>query len=597
MTMHHAPNSLETEIRSSPVEAKPVPASAAPRLWPAAALVAVYWAASLVVGWLEMPYFFRWLYSMAAALLLVLTYSIWWWTRRKVPLSRRAGGFLLVPAGLMVMVPLVHPSLGTFGLAFTGIPVVLTAATFWLLFAPATSCAWPRLGALLVVSLAWACFGLVRIDGVDTNLKPDVSWRWSPTPEELFLAERASDQQADPQPPAAEWKHTLTAGDWPAFRGPQRDGVLRGATIATDWNDAPPQQVWRRRVGPAWSSVIVVGDRLFTQEQRGDQEAVVCYDAHTGREIWAQADVSRFEEGVSGAGPRATPTFAEGRIYTLGARGMVNCLDAATGRRHWSRNTAEESSDPPPMWGYSGSPLVADGVVVVCAAGVGDANLRAFRADSGESLWTAPAGTMTYVSPQLATLAGRRQCLFVADKELISVDLATGNVLWKHEAAIATAPRCLQPHVIGDSQLLVGNLDRGVALIDVERSGDAWNVAQRWDSADLKPEFGDVVIHEGHAYGFDVSIFACIDLATGKRRWKGGRYGRGQVMLLPEQSLLLVLGESGEAVLLAANPERREEIGRFQALSGKTWNHPVVAHGRLYVRNAEEMACYEVGAR
>jgi hypothetical protein len=135
-----------------------------------------------------------------------------------------------------------------------------------------------------------------------------------------------------------------------------------------------------------------------------------------------------------------------------------------------------------------------------------------------------------------------------------------------------------------------------VARIKVARKGDAWEAAEVWASTDLKPEFPDLVVHDGHAYGFDANVFCCIDLATGERCWREGRYGRGQVILLADQGLLLVLSETGQAVLLSANPQRHEELGRFQAIKGKTWNHPVIAHGRLYARNAEEMACYELQA-
>jgi outer membrane protein assembly factor BamB len=171
----------------------------------------------------------------------------------------------------------------------------------------------------------------------------------------------------------------------------------------------------------------------------------------------------------------------------------------------------------------------------------------------------------------------------------------TGALLWKHGLAMPGAPRTAQPHLLGDDQLLVASLaGPGVVRLRLSQDGDAWKPEEIWPSTDLKPEFPDLVVHEGHAYGFDVNIFCCIDLATGKRSWKAGRYGRGQVMLLADQGLLLVLSETGEAVLLAANPKRHEEVGRFQALQGKTWNHPVIAHGRLYARNAEEMACYEL---
>jgi hypothetical protein len=157
------------------------------------------------------------------------------------------------------------------------------------------------------------------------------------------------------------------------------------------------------------------------------------------------------------------------------------------------------------------------------------------------------------------------------------------------------APRTHQVHLIAQSQLLVGTLaGPGVALIEVGRQGNQWNVSDVWSTSQLKPEFPDLVVHEGHAYGFDGAILCCIDVATGKRRWKEGRYGRGEVMLLPDASLLLVMAENGELLLLSPNPERHQEFGRFRALPVKTWNHPVIAHGRLFVRNAEEMACYDL---
>jgi outer membrane protein assembly factor BamB len=300
---------------------------------------------------------------------------------------------------------------------------------------------------------------------------------------------------------------------------------------------------------------------------------------------------------VSGAGPRATPIFAEGRIFALGGTGILNCLDAATGEQYWARDIATDAGTRPPQWGFSGSPLVTDGLVIVFAGGDGDQNLLAYRADTGKRAWAAPAGGSSYSSPQLVTIAGQRQCLILSDQGLTAVDPATGAVLWKGGAAMPGAPRTVQPRGIGEAQLLIGTYDgASVTLVDVKRDGDTWNVVPRWTSRDLKPEFPDFVVHQGHAYGFDVSIFCCIDLATGKRCWKGGRYGRGQVVLLAEQGLLLVVSESGEAVLLAANPERHEELGRFRALDGKTWNHPVIAQGRLYIRNAEEIACYELTA-
>jgi outer membrane protein assembly factor BamB len=444
--------------------------------------------------------------------------------------------------------------------------------------------------------VAWGVFLFVRHDGLNSDLRAELHWRWSPTAEDLFLEERAAQHNSRPAPAA----RTLVArpGDWTEFRGPDRDGVVRGASIATDWAKAPPRLVWRHRVGPAWSSVIVVDGRLFTQEQHGEKEAVVCYDAATGLELWSHEDPARFWESVSGAGPRATPTFADGRLYTLGATGLLNCLDAATGQPHWSRDVAADAGAKPPQWGYSGSPLVADGLVIVFAGGSGDKNLLAYQASTGDPAWTAAAGADSYSSPQLATLAGQPHCLMLTDRGLTAVDPATGAALWTAGVAMPGAPRTVQPHVVGPSGLLVGTLDgAGMSLIDVAKNGDAWAVSPKWTSKDLKPEFPDFVVHDGHAYGFDINIFCCIDVATGKRDWKEGRYGRGQVLVLPEQSLLLIVSEGGEVVLLSADPKRHDELGRFPAIKGKTWSHPVIAHGRLYVRNAEEMACYDVGPK
>jgi outer membrane protein assembly factor BamB len=333
---------------------------------------------------------------------------------------------------------------------------------------------------------------------------------------------------------------------------------------------------------------------LYTQEQRGDKEAVVCYEAATGKEVWVHKDVARFSEVVSGPGPRATPMFAHGMVFTLGATGILNCLDARTGKRIWQHNIAEEAPAKAPMWGFSGSPLVVKDKVIVFAGGESDRQLLAYDAQSGNLAWTAPASAGSYASPQPVTIDGLSQCLLAGDHGLTAVDPATGKVVWQFGDPTPGAPRAIQPHRVGKSQFLGTLAMTGLTLIDVARQGDQWKLDKVWDTTQILPEFPDLVVHEGHAYGFDGATFCCVDLSSGKRCWKKGRYGRGQVMLLPEQALLLVVSEEGDALLLSANPKRHEELGGFRALEGKTWNHPVIAHGRLYVRNAEEMACYEL---
>jgi outer membrane protein assembly factor BamB len=571
--------------------ATPLPPAPPPRLWPPVVLVTVYWLVTFLIAWLEMPTVFRFLAGLALPALLLLLFLIWWWASRRIRLVDRAVGFVLLVAGGIAAARLADPSLGV-GVVTWALPITLTLVTLWLLVARRAPIGVWRLGLVAVLLVGWGHVLLMRMDGIRGDLRAALRWRWSPTAEELFLAGRAD---AGTEAPAEAPALVLAPGDWPGFRGPNRDGVVHGISPATDWDKNPPRPVWRQRVGPAWSSMTIVGGRLFTQEQRGEHEVVVCYDAAKGHQVWVHEDPVRFYEPVSGAGPRATPTFADGRLYTLGAKGMLNCLDAATGRQRWSHDLLAEGDARVPIWGLSSSPLVVAGVVIVHGGGENGHSLVAYRAESGSPAWTAAAGQSTYSSPQLATVAGVSQVLILHDMGVTAVDPETGAQLWEHLAPLPGAPRCVQPNVVGQDQVLFASeADLGLVRVDVTHEGNTWTATRRWASRDLKPAFNDLVVSDGHAFGFNGRLFTCVDLQTGKRRWKEGRYGEGQVMLLADPRLLLVLSEEGEAVLLRADPQRHQELGRFQAVNGKTWNHPVIAHGRLYVRNAEEMACYEL---
>jgi outer membrane protein assembly factor BamB len=247
------------------------------------------------------------------------------------------------------------------------------------------------------------------------------------------------------------------------------------------------------------------------------------------------------------------------------------------------------------MWGYASSPLVVDQLVLVFAAGDPETSLVAYQIDSGELAWKAAAGRHSYSSPQLVTLDGVEQVLYVSNDELVAVDPATGKNLWRFDSPHKDFFPSIQPHVVGPAELIVSFTEAGAAVrLAVKLNGDAWTVEPLWNSRDLKPYFNDFVSYEDSLYGFDGTLLACVDANTGKRRWKRGRYGAGQILLLADQGVLLVISEQGEAVLLAADPKRHHELGRFQALNGKTWNHPAIVDGRLYARNAEEMACYEL---
>ncbi|HSF25238.1 MAG TPA: PQQ-binding-like beta-propeller repeat protein, partial [Blastocatellia bacterium] len=390
-----------------------------------------------------------------------------------------------------------------------------------------------------------------------------------------------------PQVPAA----VEPRAGWPGFRGRDRDDVIRGVRIETDWSGSPPVELWRRAIGPGWSSFAVRGNLLYTQEQRGDDEIVSCYNLTTGEPVWRHRDPARFWESNAGAGPRATPALSNGRVYTFGATGILNALDAGTGAVVWSRNAASDTGAKIPGWGFASSPLVVNDVVIVAASG----RLAAYDAASGKSRWFGPVRGGSYSSPHLMTISGVAQVLLLNGEGAISVAPADGTLLWEH--GWSGVP-IVQPARTADGDVLINTADMsgglGTRRIAVAHGPGGWTVEERWTSRGLKPYFNDFVVHKGHAFGFDGSILACIDLEDGHRKWKGGRYGNGQLVLLQEQDLILVLSEDGELVLVRATPDQFTELARVPALDGKTWNHPVLVGNVLLVRNGEEMAAFRL---
>jgi len=592
----------ETQAASAP---QVLDATAVPRIGPAVLLVGLYWTAFVGLGLVEIPMFRAFLFRLLALAILTLAFPIWWLRNRGIPRADRWMVFGTALASGVIAVLLSHRSVVAPSVLMFAVPVMFTIWAVWLLAARNASPWTRRAGLLVMLPLIWAPALLIRMEGLSGDGQAVLRWRWSPTAEDRFLAARPASDVSSTQTPKADQAASQTSapsapltvqpGDWPQFRGPDGDAAVHATHISRDWNTSPPQLVWEKSVGPAWSSLVVIGDRVFTQEQRGEFEATICLDAATGQELWAHQDKARFEENLSGIGPRATPTFTDGRLFTLGATGLLNALDAATGAPLWSRDIRQEAGAELPMWGFSGSPLVIRGTVIAFAGGKSEGTLLAYAAATGDKLWTASAGDHSYSSPQLVRAGESEQVLFVGDTGLVAVEPESGKPLWKHAGPDGQAQPSIQAHLNTGSQILVSfGPDFGTTRLDLSQDAATWNLAPRWTSKDLKPFFNDFVIHDSAIYGFDGSLFGCVDLETGKRRWKKGRYGNGQVLLLADEGLLLVLSETGDVILLAANPDRLEELGRFPALSGKTWNHPVLVRNRLYVRNSEQLKSFSL---
>jgi outer membrane protein assembly factor BamB len=400
-----------------------------------------------------------------------------------------------------------------------------------------------------------------------------------------------------PESPAAT---TTQPGFWPDFRGLNRDGRYTETPIRTNWPRDGLPRLWKQPVGGGYASFVVANGRAFTIEQRRNQEVVTAYALDTGRELWAHGWNAEFRESLGGDGPRATPTYHEGRIYALGALGELQVLDAGAGTLLWRRNILTDNDAPNVSWGMSASPLVVDDKVVVLPGGPRGQSIVAYNKTTGAPIWKTLDDPQAYTSPMLVTLAGTRQILVVSGRRAMGLATENGRLLWEYPWVTDMDISVAQPLVItskglDDRVFLSAGYGHGAAVFEVRRAGDRLEARTVWENQRMKNKFSSSVLHDGHIYGLDESILACVEAATGEMKWKGGRYGYGQILLAGNH--VIVLTEEGELVLVNATPARHEELARFAAIEGKTWNHPVIAGGRLLVRNAEEMAAFDISPK
>jgi outer membrane protein assembly factor BamB len=559
------------------------------RLWPG-----VVFAALLLLCMYVLPVVVpkALIFAMLGAAVCALAIVVWWAFFSRARWTERVGVIALVIVAMVATRLVLHKSIagGMMGMMFPiyGLLTVSVALVVAVVISRRLSDGARRAVIAASVLLACGAWTLLRTGGITAEARSDLHWRWSQTPEERLLAHASDETAALPSAPTA-LPAAETGADWPGFRGSNRDGVVRGTRIATDWSKTPPVELWSRPVGPGWSSFAVHGDLFYTQEQRGDEEVVSCYSVSTGKPVWRHADAARFFESNGGAGPRATPTLSNGRLYTFGATGILNALDARDGSVIWSRNAASDTQAKLPGWGFASSPLVVGDEVVIATAGT----LAAYDLATGAPRWTGPKGGGGYSSPHLMTIDGATQIVMMCGPGAMGVAPADGKLLWQHP--LPPDARIVQPTQIANGELLVSDGEASdIHRIAVKHGDGGWTVTERWTSDGLKPYFSDLVVHKGYAYGFDADTLACINVEDGARKWAGGSYGSGQLVLLPDQDVLLVVSEQGELALVKAAPDRFTELARFPAIKGKTWNHPVLAGDVLLVRNSEEMVAFRL---
>ncbi len=494
-------------------------------------------------------------------------------------------------------------------------PLTVFLLLLWWIF-------WSRLpwrtrgvGLLIIAVIAGSSLGAFRFDEFDGAMIPRFSPRWLPSKQDQaaeFFKSNSTNNASTTSDDLANESLVPTEGDWPAFRGPNRDDVVIGESLRTDWDASPPKQLWKHPIGSGWGAFAVIGRRAWTLEQRGENELCVCYDIQTGHELWTHADAARFSSPQGGVGPCSTPTVHDGKVFTQGATGILNCLDAATGLRVWTRNTLEDASSPNLEWGQCGSPLIVDDLVIVNPGNNDEASRRnhssviAYRHETGEKAWAVQGRQGSYSSPHIATLRGEvlrefrseSQVLIFDGLGIVALRPETGEPLWSFTWVNTPQVNSAQPLVIDENLVLIGSgYGKGSVLLGFlaavdETGGRHLGVVERWQSAQFKLKFNSAVRRGEYVFGLDEGMLTCLSLMSGKRSWKQGRYGYGQLLLIEDK--LLILSEEGDIVLVPATPETPRELARFHAIDGKTWNHPVLSRGRLLVRNSDEAACFDL---
>ncbi|MEX0702897.1 MAG: PQQ-binding-like beta-propeller repeat protein [Planctomycetales bacterium] len=523
---------------------------------------------------------FRWQWGLAIATVgALLMGTAWWWFDRTGDRTRQVMWmYYLGPASAFIFL-------------------------LWWTFADGLSRAARLAGLAVVAACVGGFFAIYRFDGFAGDMSPRFVRRSEPRAEEqarAYFKEAAKKRSASTngERAAEPVQLEITDDDWPEYRGPNRDGIVRNVAIRSDWSAQPPIELWQHPVGQGWSSFAVVDDFVWTQEQRQDEECVVCYELMSGKEVWLHANDARFAASMGGVGPRATPTVHDSRVYALGATGILDCLDATTGKLLWTTNVLDDAGAENLDWGMAGSPLVYDDLVVVAPGGGEGKSVAAYDRITGEKRWSAGDHPTSYSAPRLETIDGVRQVLVFDGTGLAGYDPANGRPLWRsNEWRNQPMVNAVQPIVRDERYIFMSSsYGLGSQLLDVRRRDGQWPaepIQPVWrNDGRFRLKFNEGAYHDGHVYGLDETVLACIDFMTGEQKWKRGRYGYGQLLLVEDK--LLILAEDGTVSLVAARPDKYEELARFQAISAGCWNVPALVRGLLLVRNDKEAACFDL---
>jgi outer membrane protein assembly factor BamB len=391
---------------------------------------------------------------------------------------------------------------------------------------------------------------------------------------------------------------------WPQWRGPQRDGISPETGLLKTWPENSPKLLWQAdSIGSGYSTPAVVGDRLYVLSNEGlDNEYVMALSVGSGEELWSTqlGKVGKPEQRPNYPAARSTPTIDGDRIYALGSDGDLACLDAKTGKAVWTKNLPAEFGGDSGTWAYSESPLI-DGGRVICTPGGSAATLLALDKATGAVVWkcSTPEGDKAgYSSAILAEIGGVRQLVQFLEKGLVGVDAGNGRLLWRYAKTAEGSPANIPTPVAQGSLIYSGAGRTGGGLARITRGADGFSAEEVYFSKKLPTAIGGAVLIGDYLYGAGSQALLCVEFATGKILWEERSVAPGS--LVAADGNLILHGESGDVALLEATAEGYRERGRFTPKNqpdrgrSKAWAYPVVADGRLYLRDWTSLWCYDL---
>jgi outer membrane protein assembly factor BamB len=384
----------------------------------------------------------------------------------------------------------------------------------------------------------------------------------------------------------------VNAADWPQWRGPNRDGISTETGLLASWPQGGPPVIWKiNGLGEGYSSLAIAGGKIYTQGQRGRQEFVLAFDVKTGQKLW-ETPTSRDYHNDRGDGPRGTPTIDGDRLYAMTGDGVLVCLDASTGKNIWSQNVAQKYGGEIPNWGFSESPLIDGGRLIVMPGGRG-ASIVSLSKNDGSLQWKAGSDRAGYSSAIVANVGGVRQVIALSAESALGVEEDNGELLWRYTKVSNRTANIATPIYHDGEAFLSSAYGTGCALL---RLGPK-SMSEVYFSGDMNNHYSTSVLVGDYLYGYNDSILTAMQFSTGKVAWKNRSVGKGSVVYADKR--LYLLSEDGVAGLADPTPDAYKEISRFTIAHGSlpTWSPPVIANGTLYLRDQDNLTSYDIRAK